>query len=178
MRSFCRILTGEELMDMKFSEQYKHPLWQKLRLEVLNDAEWKCSSCSCSDQQLHVHHLRYVKGRKIWEYEKRELMALCAECHEARHSMKDAFSALLVAAEGANIPCEELLSLLAGYVYAYAGDCPEVHQSLDAGAETVASFYCGEVGAYAFMNLTYRDLCKWRVDQITQIAPNVTIISP
>jgi hypothetical protein len=66
---------------MTYAEKLKDPRWQKRRLEVLESAGWKCSSCERSDATLHVHHRRYVGGREPWEYEDDELESLCEHCH-------------------------------------------------------------------------------------------------
>ena len=73
---------------MTFKEQYTHPNWQKKRLEKLNESRFSCESCGTSDKQLHVHHCRYIKGRKIWEYETHELDVLCEGCHKEAHILK------------------------------------------------------------------------------------------
>jgi len=80
---------------MSFFEQYKSPEWQKKRLEALHAAEFSCQRCYDSESQLHVHHKRYVKGRKIWEYGVGELEVLCEMCHDYAHEEKDRISALL-----------------------------------------------------------------------------------
>lgn len=84
---------------MSFSEDYreklKHPLWQKKRLEILQAANFSCEDCGKSDEELHVHHCIYVKGREPWEYNRNTLIAVCHDCHKwrqefelnARHSL-------------------------------------------------------------------------------------------
>lgn len=77
-------------MSADFWEQYKHPEWQKKRLECLEAAAWECQECGATDQELHVHHPRYIKGRMAWEYENTELQVLCETCHKAAHKLLDA----------------------------------------------------------------------------------------
>lgn len=69
---------------MKYADLLKDRRWQRKRLEVLNAAGWECQGCGDADSgnQLHVHHRRYVRGRKPWEYGVDELLALCERCHE------------------------------------------------------------------------------------------------
>lgn len=74
---------------MKFQEQYKHPLWQKKRLEVMELFNFKCCECGSVDEQLHIHHPSYKKGKKIWEYESHRLICLCQECHAKYHEMDE-----------------------------------------------------------------------------------------
>ena len=44
---------------LTFSEQYKHPLWQKKRLEILEFSEFTCDNCGDTESQLHIHHRAY-----------------------------------------------------------------------------------------------------------------------
>lgn len=74
--------------DKTFKNQYKHPLWQKKRLEVLESHEYRCQFCGDGDSELHVHHLRYVSGRNVWEYDLDELSCLCESCHKYIHEIK------------------------------------------------------------------------------------------
>lgn len=80
---------------MDFKYQYKHPLWQKKRLEALENAEFICQRCGDCESQLHVHHKNYFKGRKIWEYGTEELSVLCESCHEQAHVEKDALNSVI-----------------------------------------------------------------------------------
>lgn len=69
---------------MSYADLLKDRRWQQKRLEVLNAAGWECQSCGSTDNavQLHVHHKKYRRGAKPWEYEPAELEALCESCHE------------------------------------------------------------------------------------------------
>lgn len=57
------------------------PRWQRKRLEVLSRDEFTCRHCSDKESTLHVHHLRYIKGRNPWDYDTQELLTLCEACH-------------------------------------------------------------------------------------------------
>ena len=72
-----------------YSEKLKDPRWQKLRLEALDAAEWKCKACYEKDETLHVHHRKYIKGREPWEYSLDELIVVCKTCHKEIHDYKD-----------------------------------------------------------------------------------------
>ena len=72
----------------EFIEQIKSPQWQKRRLEIMQRDEFTCQMCGSKDETLHVHHIKYVNGRKYWEYDDWELITLCEECHEYEHSNK------------------------------------------------------------------------------------------
>lgn len=98
-------------MKSDFAAQYKHPLWQKRRLEALSDAGFQCSNCGEAESTLHVHHKRYVKDRKIWEYRHNELEVLCEPCHARAHAIKDGISEVLTLVENQG----RVLSMLRGY---------------------------------------------------------------
>lgn len=95
---------------LTYAQQLAHPLWQRRRLEMLNAADWKCTMCGCADQQLHVHHKQYFKGRLAWEYSNDELQVLCAVCHERSHELDTGIKKIL-----ARVPQREALALLIGY---------------------------------------------------------------
>ncbi len=73
---------------MNFKEQYQHPYWQKKRLEILDRDEYRCLSCGDMDTQLHVHHKSYDKDCMIWEYDNKNFITLCSQCHKEIHDIK------------------------------------------------------------------------------------------
>lgn len=98
---------------MEFKDQYKHPLWQKRRLDVLEKNGFECSCCGDSESQLHVHHRQYFKGRKVWEYADDELEVLCDSCHEEAHHTVDELKEVL-----STLPLDglrEVAALVAGF---------------------------------------------------------------
>lgn len=70
---------------MKYSDQLLSPKWQKLRLEVMQAADWKCERCGDDETTLHVHHPEYRRNAMAWEYEPHELRCLCESCHGLEH---------------------------------------------------------------------------------------------
>lgn len=70
----------------RYREMLALPQWQKRRLQMLEKAGWKCVECGAEEQQLHVHHKRYIAGAKPWEYEDEDLAVLCERCHEKAHT--------------------------------------------------------------------------------------------
>lgn len=106
---------------MEWKDQYKHPQWQKKRLEVLDVAGYACERCYDNESQLHVHHKRYVKGRMIWEYGNDELSVLCSECHEITHAEKDVIGHMFASLHSSAI--EDLIPLIAGYCNQIIGPC-------------------------------------------------------
>ena len=72
---------------MTYSEQIKHPKWQKKRLEILNRDKFRCW-CGEKEKTLHVHHRYYETGLKIWEYPDEALVTLCIDHHVEWHKDK------------------------------------------------------------------------------------------
>lgn len=157
---------------MEWKDQYKHPLWQKKRLEALEGAEYMCERCCDKDAQLHVHHKRYVKGRMIWEYKTSELLVLCAECHESTHGEKDVFGYML-----SQLPVsayEELIPLVAGYFYGRS-DAPDFDADgplsyIGYGPESTAGSIAHELCMRAHSNkdVNLEGLLEMIVDSRTQ----------
>lgn len=71
---------------MDYKEQIKSPKWQKKRLQILELHNYTCEICGDTETQLHVHHSRYIKGRKIYEYDNDVLMCVCEKCHNEIHN--------------------------------------------------------------------------------------------
>lgn len=80
----------------EYSERLKHPMWQRKRLEILERDGFECTQCGAKDQQLHVHHLFYRKGREPWDYPSLSLQTLCHECHDGIHEEARECDQLLV----------------------------------------------------------------------------------
>ncbi len=51
--------------------------------------DFKCCNCGDAETMLHVHHKKYITGKKPWEYKKKFLVTLCETCHENEHLKKD-----------------------------------------------------------------------------------------
>ncbi len=77
---------GETVMTKQtYFEKLKDPRWQRKRLECMAAANWTCFRCAETERTLHVHHIRYIKGREPWEYSTEELTVLCEQCHQESH---------------------------------------------------------------------------------------------
>lgn len=101
---------GTNMKALSYSEQLKHPNWQRKRLECLDGAGWACERCDAEDQTLHVHHRQYFKGRMAWEYTGLELAVLCETCHQMEHSELDSLRRLLV-----SVKTGQTLALVGGF---------------------------------------------------------------
>jgi len=75
----------EPVKDLPWKEQYLHPNWQKMRLAVLNRDNFTCVDCHDRHKTLHVHHLKYLRGKMIWEVPIWYLVSLCEDCHSKEH---------------------------------------------------------------------------------------------
>ncbi len=69
-----------------YRQLLKDPRWQRRRLEKFLSAGWVCERCGAADRTLHIHHKRYRRGAKPWEYEVSELECLCELCHQREHA--------------------------------------------------------------------------------------------
>ena len=79
---------------MDYTDLLRHPKWQKKRLEIMKRDSWSCSACHAEDQPLNVHHRRYIRGRKPWEYSEQDLITLCDQCHDKTHAVHSHYKAL------------------------------------------------------------------------------------
>ena len=124
---------------MDFKDQYKHPIWQKKRLETLSAHGFTCQRCESEENTLHVHHKVYVKGRKIWEYNVDELVVMCDACHKLEHAEKDVFNEVLLRSDATPLDCA---ALLFGFVGGFAHPDDEIASGLECFNPSL--FYIGE----------------------------------
>lgn len=68
-----------------YQELFRDPRWQKKRLKIFERDDWTCTRCTDDQFELHIHHLKYVKGRKPWEYSDDQLTTYCVNCHTQFH---------------------------------------------------------------------------------------------
>lgn len=127
---------------MSYSEQLRHPNWQRKRLEVMEAANFNCEDCGDANTTLNVHHQRYVKGRLAWEYEIDELQCLCQPCHAKHHEQRDLLDLLLMNGFDRK---PQAIGLLAGYCCAHLelGDELEIDAKRVAGDEFLAGAVAG-----------------------------------
>lgn len=68
-----------------YAELLKDPRWQMKRLEILQRDNFTCQHCGRKDKELHVHHTKYKRRAKPWEYDNKYLITLCKKCHLGTH---------------------------------------------------------------------------------------------
>jgi hypothetical protein len=71
--------------NIAYRDQYLHPNWQRVRLIVLGRDGFMCVNCKSKHKTLHVHHLKYIKSKFIWEVPLYYLVTLCETCHSEEH---------------------------------------------------------------------------------------------
>lgn len=107
---------------LSYSEQLKHPSWQKRRLEVLSGSDFTCQGCYDKETTLHVHHKQYFSGRMAWEYSDDELIVLCEDCHKEAHKSIDDLRRIfsLIPVDGPN-GLSQIHGVVSGYLDGYTG---------------------------------------------------------
>lgn len=99
-----------------YSDLLKDPRWQKKRLEILERDSWSCGNCGDKDSTLHVHHGRYLRGLKPWEYDADILYTLCEMCHSKAGADNTTLDQWIARCDPSS------LSRIIGYVAAIAAD--------------------------------------------------------
>lgn len=93
-----------------YIELLKDPRWQKMRLQILERDGWKCCVCEEETKTLHVHHLKYERGKMPWEVNADYLMTLCEGCHEDATLWKKEIDAALAEVDPSS------LARIAGFI--------------------------------------------------------------
>ena len=115
-----------------YSEKLRDPRWQKMRLQVLERDDWRCSNCEDESRTLHVHHIYYEAGKEPWEYPIEALTSLCEDCHATVHTPKDTAVATAtpptrtdsLQPESLELTREDVISLLITCVQSYRDGNP------------------------------------------------------
>lgn len=99
---------------MNYADKYRHPNWQRRRLEIMDRDGFVCAWCGAKDVMLSVHHKSY-KSCEIWDYPDDDLVTLCDTCHQTEtevlnHWKKSAYRFLLDRVEG-SVALGNLLSI-------------------------------------------------------------------
>lgn len=75
-------------MDKEYKDALKDGRWQIRSAEIKQRDGYTCKRCgarAADGVMLHVHHLNYYPGRKPWEYDDKDLITLCKDCHREQH---------------------------------------------------------------------------------------------
>jgi hypothetical protein len=147
---------------LTYSEQLKHPNWQRRRLEMLAEAKWVCQGCEATEKTLHVHHRQYFKGRMAWEYADDELKVLCETCHAAEHADEELLKQLLLYQSAA-----EPVAMLGGFLL---GDDRVPEATIEAARQ--ANMLAFAVGFIAY--LAYH----LDIDRMRDVAQHIAAMLP
>ncbi len=123
-----------------YSELLKHPLWQRKRLEILDERGFECEYCGDKEKTLHIHHSYYERGLKPWDYPNESLHVLCENCHEIAQESLTILHRLIGRMSLSEI--DELLGFAIGkYAKKNPGELVEIYNSdvLDGVAEVFAT---------------------------------------
>lgn len=131
-----------------YRELLKDPRWIKKRNEILTRDENTCQYCGRSDRYMHVHHNLYVKGRKPWEYDNKDLITLCNRCHEietdANSNLYDTFLELKNTFKSKGLSMSLLESLLDYITDSFTREDSDGESCKDSAAyEYVKDMICG-----------------------------------
>lgn len=82
------ILSRNDTSPSPYNEQLKDPRWKAFRQFIFSVRGCKCEMCGYA-KNLQVHHPKYIKGRKAWEYTCNDVVVLCDKCHKKVHGLLD-----------------------------------------------------------------------------------------
>lgn len=72
----------EDIMKkMSYYESLLDQRWREKRQIILERDKHTCTRCQMQDTILEVHHKLYKNGLMAWEYEDKDLISLCNQCH-------------------------------------------------------------------------------------------------
>ena len=75
----------KQSIPQSYKEQLNDIRWQAFRLFVLTARGTKCEMCGSTENVIHIHHNRYIFGKKAWEYTCNDVEVLCSYCHKKIH---------------------------------------------------------------------------------------------
>lgn len=117
--------------DSQFWEAYRHPEWQKKRLEIMQRDGFSCKRCGSKDDTLNVHHGYYLKDHKPWEYPNQSLHTLCEICHKIVQDKLATAKTLIGSLSIGDI--DRLIGYAAGLVVMRGDYCFDVRSLMTAG---------------------------------------------
>lgn len=97
-----------------YADELRDPRWIARREEIKARDGGKCILCE-DTKHLQVHHIRYTKGAKAWEYPDSNLVTLCEHHHDAIHNPTERLQAenmLIAAIRRAGMNTLEVMELI------------------------------------------------------------------
>lgn len=95
-----------------YLELLRNPRWQRKRLEIMSRDDFACTVCGDRESTLNVHHKRYRKGAKPWQYADDDLTTLCENCHGKVTDLRKEIGAAISDAPPAT------LEIILGFIHA------------------------------------------------------------
>jgi len=117
---------------MTYSEKFKDPRWQKMRLKILKRDKFTCQNCLDTKKTLHVHHRYYLPKTEPWDYPKDSLITLCEDCHLQEKEERQRYES------------ELLLTLRKQFLYDGLGNvaCALEYMKMPLGSYLTSEFLC------------------------------------
>lgn len=72
--------------NLSYDNQLKTKEWKDKRVHIFKLKGHKCSICGVT-HNLQIHHLRYISGHLAWEYDDKDLIVVCKQCHQRIHGL-------------------------------------------------------------------------------------------
>lgn len=110
----------------EYSEKFKNPRWQKIRLKVLERDNWTCQNCSDTKETLHVHHRYYEKDKEPWEYPLESLVTLCELCHESEREIRKEYEQTMLYSLREKFLADDVFELAVGFHMMKTLDSPRI----------------------------------------------------
>jgi hypothetical protein len=123
-----------------YAKKLRSPLWQKLRLKIMERDAFTCRHCRSKENTLNVHHSFYLKGKAPWEYDENTLITLCEDCHKQVEST----NRLLLSVTGQS---NTNRALLLAFAEALSGTGPMCNRDIMWMAESAAKIFQSFHGA-------------------------------
>lgn len=72
--------------NLSYDNQLKTKEWKDKRVHIFKLKGHKCSICGVTHNH-QIHHLRYISGHLAWEYDDKDLIVVCKQCHQRIHGL-------------------------------------------------------------------------------------------
>lgn len=108
---------------MDYSEKLKDERWQKKRKKILKRDGYACVYCGEKNKILHVHHMYYVEGKEVFDYDDDALITLCEDCHNKFHTDLKALNYLY---STTSLDKQNIIRGIAYVIYNSSCSCSEI----------------------------------------------------
>lgn len=87
-----KVSSSSSFPEERYNQDSKELQWKFKSDNIRIRDNYTCRLCGAKDMPLEVHHIRYISGREIWDYEDGDLVSLCKDCHEGIHCREASFN--------------------------------------------------------------------------------------